>query len=168
VSDPHNAEDILQDVFLKIHTRIDTLHQQDRIAAWIYQIARNAIADYYRAMRPTTELPATHAAPDDLSDTDVVRELLPCVAAMVDGLPDTYREALRLTEYEGLSQKALSGRLGISFSGAKSRVQRARAKIKQQLLDCCHFELDHAGRIIDYQPHCACCATGDCDPACSN
>jgi len=168
VPDPHSAEDILQDVFLKIHTRIDTLHQQDRVAAWIYQIARNTIADYYRAQRPTTNLAETLAGPDDVAEDNVVRELLPCVAAMVDGLPETYREALRLTEYAGLSQKELSERLGISFSGAKSRVQRARAKIKQQLLDCCHFELDHAGRIIDYQPHCACCAGSDSDAACSN
>jgi RNA polymerase sigma-70 factor (ECF subfamily) len=168
VSDPHSAEDILQDVFLKIHTRIDTLHQHDRIAAWIYQIARNAIADYYRAQRPTTDLPVTLALPDDLTEDDVVRELLPCVAAMVDALPDANREALRLSEYEGLSQKQLSEQLDISFSGAKSRVQRARAKIKQQLLDCCRFELDHAGRIIDYQPHCVCCAGGNGDTACSN
>jgi RNA polymerase sigma-70 factor (ECF subfamily) len=167
VPDPHSAEDILQDVFLKIHTRIDTLHQQDRVAAWIYQIARNAIADYYRAQRPIRDLSEGLVAPDTMPEEDVVRELLPCVAAMVDALPDVYREALRLTEYEGLSQKQLGERLGISFSGAKSRVQRARGKIKQQLLDCCHFQLDHAGRIIDYQPHCACCAAGDCDPACS-
>src|SRR4051812_18710053 len=158
VNDPHTAEDILQDVFLKIHTRIDTLQQQDRIAAWIYQIARNAITDYYRAQRPTAELLDTMSAPDNLAEDDIVQELLPCVAAMVDALPDAYREALRLTEYQGLSQKQLSERLDISFSGAKSRVQRARSKIKAQLLDCCHFELDHAGRIIDYQPHCACCA----------
>ena len=58
VPDPHTAEDILQDVFLKIHMRIDSLHQQDRVAAWIYQIARNAIADYYRAQRPGSALPA--------------------------------------------------------------------------------------------------------------
>ena len=161
VPDPHSTDDILQDVFLKIHTRIDTLQQQDRLAAWIYQIARNAIADYYRAQRPTTELPETLPVSDEPADDDAVRELLPCVAAMVDRLPDAYREALRLTEYEGLSQKALSERLGISFSGAKSRVQRARAKIKEQLLACCHFQLDHAGRIVDYQPHCM-----GCDPAC--
>ncbi len=80
VDDPHNAEDILQDVFLKIHARIDTLHQQDRVASWIYQITRNAIADYYRARRPTTDLPETLAAPDELADDDVVQELLPCVA----------------------------------------------------------------------------------------
>jgi len=156
VRDPHSAEDILQDVFLKIHTRIDTLHQQDRVASWIYQITRNAIADYYRAQRPSTDLPETLAVPDDFVNDDVVQELLPCVAAMVDDLPDTYREALHLTEYQGLSQKQLSERLGISFSGAKSRVQRARAKIKEQLLACCHFQFDYAGHIIDYQPHCAC------------
>ena len=165
VRDPHSAEDILQDVFLKIHTRIDTLHQQDRVAAWIYQIARNAIADYYRAQRPTSNLSEALAAPEDLAEEDVVHALLPCVAALVDALPDAYREALRLTEYEGLSQKDLSERLGISFSGAKSRVQRARAKIKQQLLACCHFQLDYAGRIIDYQPHCACCGGSGCDTA---
>ena len=159
VPDPHGADDILQDVFLKIHTRIDTLHQPDRLAAWIYQIARNAIADYYRAQRPTTELAETLPVSDEPTDDDAVRELLPCVAAMVDRLPDAYREALRLTEYEGLSQKALSERLGISFSGAKSRVQRARAKIKEQLLACCHFQFDYAGRIIDYQSRRACCAS---------
>jgi RNA polymerase sigma-70 factor (ECF subfamily) len=168
VPDRHSAEDILQDVFLKIHTRIDTLHQQERIAAWIYQIARNAIADYYRGQRPTSDLSDGLIAPDDMPEENVVRELLPCVAAMVDALPDAYREALRVTEYEELSQKQLSERLGISFSGAKSRVQRARAKLKQQLLDCCHFELDHAGRIIDYQPHCVCCAGSNCDTTCGN
>ncbi len=165
VPDPHSAEDILQDVFLKIHTHIDALHSRDRVAAWIYQIARNAIADYYRLRQQTSDVPETLAAPDDLVDDDVVQDLLPCVAAMVDALPEAYHEALRLTEYEGLSQKELSERLGISFSGAKSRVQRARAKIKEQLLECCHFQFDYAGRIIDYQPRCACCASSDCDTA---
>jgi RNA polymerase sigma-70 factor (ECF subfamily) len=168
VPDPHSAEDILQDVFLKIHTRIDTLQQQERVAAWIYQIARNAIADYYRAQQPTTDLSETLPASEEQAGNDIVRELLPCVAAMVDAVPEAYREALRLTEYEGLSQKALSERLGISFSGAKSRVQRARAKIKAQLLACCHFQFDYAGRIAGYQPYCACSATRGCDSSCDN
>ena len=159
VPDPHSAEDILQDVFLKIHTHIDTLRTPDRLTSWIYQITRNAIADYYRAQRLTAELAETLPAADEVADDDVVRELSPCVAAMVEGLPEAYREALRLTEYQGLSQKALGERLGISFSGAKSRVQRARAKIKEQLLDCCHFQFDRVGQIIDYQSRGDCCAS---------
>src|SRR5829696_2669872 len=166
VPDAHSAEDILQDVFLKIHTRIDTLRTPDRLTSWIYQITRNAIADYYRSRRPTIELAETIPETEKVTDDDVMRELSPCVAAMVATLPEAYGEALRLTEYQGLSQKALSEQLGISFSGAKSRVQRARAKIKQQLLDCCHFQLDHAGRIVDYQPHCTCCASGACESQC--
>ena len=63
---------------------------------------------------------------------------------------------------QGLSQKDLAIRLGLSFSGAKSRVQRARGKLKQLLLDCCHFELDRFGRVIDYQPRCGCCAQEAC------
>jgi RNA polymerase sigma-70 factor (ECF subfamily) len=89
----------------------------------------------------------------------VQAELAPSVAAMVNALPEPYREALYLTEYQGLSQRELAARLGISLSGAKSRVQRAREKLKQLLLDCCHFEFDRLGRIIDYQPRCTCCST---------
>ncbi|HAH00091.1 MAG TPA: RNA polymerase subunit sigma-24, partial [Ktedonobacter sp.] len=69
-----------------------------------------------------------------------VKELIPCIKTMVDSLPNDYREALYLTEYEGLTQRELADRLGLSFSGAKSRVQRAREKLKVMLLDCCHFE----------------------------
>ena len=158
VPDDQTAEDILQDVFLKIHTRIDTLRNADKLQSWIYQIARNVIADYYRMHKPVTEVPEEIPMPEPLLEDDVIQELAPCIRAMVDSLPADSRQALILTEYEGLSQKDLAERLDISFSGAKSRVQRAREKLKTMLLDCCHFEFDHAGRVIDYQPRCTCCS----------
>jgi RNA polymerase sigma-70 factor, ECF subfamily len=99
---------------------------------------------------------------EEVPEEDVQAELAPSVAAMVNALPEPYREALYLTEYQGLSQRDLAVRLGLSFSGAKSRVQRAREKLKQLLLDCCHLEFDRRGRIIDYQPRCACCTTTAC------
>ncbi|HLZ55439.1 MAG TPA: sigma factor-like helix-turn-helix DNA-binding protein, partial [Ktedonosporobacter sp.] len=77
--------------------------------------------------------------------------------------PDQDRQALVLTEYQGLTQKELGERLGLSFSGAKSRVQRAREKLKQELLACCHFELDRRGHILDYQPRCDCCVQASCE-----
>src|SRR5450755_4926357 len=100
--------------------------------------------------------------PEELPDDDMVSELLPCVRAMVLALPDQDRQALVLTEYQGLTQKELGERLGLSFSGAKSRVQRAREKLKQELLSCCHFELDRRGHILDYQPRCDCCEQSAC------
>jgi len=164
VSDEATAEDVLQDVFLKIHQHVETLRDVKKLESWIYQITRNAIIDSYRSSRPTTPLEAAEVLdlPEELPDNDVVSELLPCVRAMVRSLPELDRQALVLTEYQGLTQKELSERLGLSFSGAKSRVQRAREKLKQQLLECCHFELDRRGHIIDYQARCHSCETAAC------
>jgi RNA polymerase sigma-70 factor (ECF subfamily) len=160
VSDEGIAEDLLQEVFLKIHQRGERLKDVKHLEGWIYQITRNLIIDYYRSHRQTTaSLDAVEALnlPEELPDDDIVSELLPCVRAMVLALPDQDRQALILTEYQGLTQKELGERLGLSFSGAKSRVQRAREKLKQELLACCHFELDRRGHILDYQSRCTCC-----------
>ncbi len=164
VSDDAAAEDLLQDVFLDIHQHIDTLRDVKKLESWIYQVTRNAIIDYYRSRRAITTLDAPEALQlsEELPDEDIITELFPSVRAMVLSLPAKDRQALILTEYQGLTQKELAERLGISISGAKSRVQRAREKLKQQLLACCHFELDRRGHVIDYQPRCACCSTGDC------
>lgn len=164
VSDDATAEDLVQDVFLKIHQHVETLKDVKKLESWIYQVARNVIIDYYRSTRPTTSLDVRDVMqlPENLPDDDVISELFPSVRAMVMSLPAQDRQALILTEYQGLTQKELAERLGLSLSGAKSRVQRARAKLKQQLLDCCHFELDRRGHIIDYQSRCACCSTGAC------
>src|SRR5712692_2815280 len=162
IPDEQSAEDILQDVFLKIHTRIDTLRDEEKLQSWMYQIARNAIADYYREHKTTAELSEEFLAPEEtVFDDDVIKDLIPGVKAMVESLPAEYREALILTEYEGLTQRELAERLGLSFSGAKSRVQRAREKLKGMLLECCHFEFDRLGKVIDYQPKCGCCASNE-------
>ena len=163
VSDEATTEDVLQNVFLKIHQHMETLKDVKKLESWIYQITRNAIIDSYRS-RPMTTLDAVEVLglPEELPDDDVVSELLPCVRAMVRKLPELDRQALVLTEYRGLTQKEMAERLGLSFSGAKSRVQRAREKLKQQLLECCHFELDRRGHIIDYQARCHSCETAAC------
>ncbi|HXR66865.1 MAG TPA: RNA polymerase sigma factor SigZ [Ktedonobacteraceae bacterium] len=160
VADESMAEDLLQEVFLKIHQHVGSLKDAKRLESWIYQITRNIIIDYYRSQRQAMaplEAASMLELPEELPDEDIVSELLPCVRAMVQNLPAQDRQALILTEYQGLTQKELGERLGLSFSGAKSRVQRAREKLKQQLLECCHFELDRRGHILDYQPRCQCC-----------
>jgi RNA polymerase sigma-70 factor (ECF subfamily) len=165
VSDESSTEDILQDVFLKIHTHIDSLRESDKLQGWIYQIARNAITDYYRTNKFPSDLAEVAYVPEDPFD-DVVHHLLPYVKELVESLPPDYRQALILTEYEGLTQRELAEKLGISISGAKSRVQRAREKVKLMLLRCCHFEFDRLGRIIDYVPNCDCCVHENCVAEC--
>lgn len=166
VRNEETVEDLLQDVFLRIHINAETLREGEKLESWIYQIARHRVIDYYRRQKPIMSLEEVDqdAFLEELPVEDVQAELAPSVAAMVNALPEPYREALYLTEYQGLSQRDLATRLGLSFSGAKSRVQRAREKLKQLLLDCCHFEFDRLGRIIEYQPRCGCCTAGACQP----
>lgn len=161
VADEAAAEDILQDVFVKIHQQIGSLKEMQKLESWLYQITRNTLIDYYRKERGTLTLeePEALQLPVEMPDDDIVSELLPSVRAMVNSLPEQDRQALVLTEYQGLTQKEYGERLGLSFSGAKSRVQRAREKLKQHLLDCCHFELDRRGHVIDYQSKCQCCSS---------
>jgi RNA polymerase sigma-70 factor, ECF subfamily len=165
VADEAAAEDLLQEVFLKLHQYGESLRDPRRLESWIYQVTRNLIIDHYRSRHQTMtslEAEALFDLPEELPDDDIMSELLPCVRAMVLSLPEQDRQALILTEYQGLTQKELGERLGLSFSGAKSRVQRAREKLKQELLASCHFELDRRGHILDYQPRCDCCEQSPC------
>ncbi len=157
VSDDNVAEDILQDVFLRVHNHLCCLPPPEKIESWIYQIARNRIIDSYRARRETVELSADLQAESDIPEFDAESSLAGSLKATIDSLPELYREALLLTEYQGLSQVELSRRLGISISGAKSRVQRAREKLRDLILQCCHVELDRRGRVMDYYERCCCC-----------
>jgi RNA polymerase sigma-70 factor, ECF subfamily len=157
VNDPDTAEDILQNVYLKIHANIGSLRQTDRLESWIYQITRNAIIDYYRRARPQVELSESLASPLS-EEPDAVSELASCIKGMLGCLPEKDRQALEMTDLQGLSQVELAERLNLSVSGAKSRVQRAREKLKEAYLDCCHFEFDRLGQVIDYIPRCDHCA----------
>lgn len=168
VSDPDLTKDILQDVYLKIHSHIESVQDSEKLESWIYQIARNTIVDYFRRARPGDELPESlPALPEE--EPDAIADLAASVHDMLNCLPEKYRQALTLTEIQGLTQVEIADQLGLTVSGAKSRVQRARAKLKDAFLDCCHFEFDRFNRVIQYEPNCNHCAaisancTGDCD-----
>lgn len=150
VADEATAEDIVHDVLVRAYDRRDTLRDGDRFEQWLYQITRNALIDHYRARRPTEPLPADLAAADESLEHVARRELAACMQPLVDSLPEHYRDALTLSELQGLTQQATATRLGLSLSGAKSRVQRARRMLQDRLLECCRVELDSSGGIVDY------------------
>ena len=157
VSNRDAAEDILHEVFLKIHRRIETLRDNEKLESWMFQITRNAIVDHYRSTKQTTNISTAFDVAENDDEIPPAQRLEPCVREFVEELQEPYREALRLVEFEGMSQKELAEQLGISFSGAKSRVQRARAMLRDMLMRCCHFEFDRFGTILDYHPISCCC-----------
>jgi RNA polymerase sigma-70 factor (ECF subfamily) len=149
VDDDAIAEDLLQEVFLRMHRHPDDLADP---RAWLYRVTRSAIADYYRARRPTQALPEDLAAPEGDPSESAMRELATCMRPLIERLPERYRRAVHLAEVEGCTQREVAEREGISLSGAKSRVQRGRVRLRETLTDCCAIELDRAGRIRDYEP----------------
>lgn len=144
------VDDILQEVFLKVNAGLHTVKAQGAISAWLYRVAANSIADHYRLQKPWEELPGDDELASPEPERDYVAELATCLHPFIADLPETYRSALLLSEIEGLPQKEVAHRLGISLSGAKSRVQRGREKLRQRVLDCCHIETGRSG-ITGYE-----------------
>jgi RNA polymerase sigma-70 factor (ECF subfamily) len=154
VADVVVAEDILQEVFIKIHTRLDTVRDDRQLRGWIYRIARNCIIDYYRADRLVTKLPHELIALETEYSNKARQEIGDCLIPMIEQLPEKYRQAVMLSEIDGMKQKEIATQHGISLSGAKSRVQRGRKMLREMLLACCCFEFDHQGTMIDYEVNC--------------
>ena len=151
ISDDMAADDILQNVFLKMHAGLASLKDATKLQSWLYQIARNAIIDHYRSQKPTVEIPEWLTHPEADPGEQVTQALSDCLRPMIQLLPDIYREAVTLSELKGLKQKEVAQALGTSLSGAKSRVQRGRGLLKEMLADCCRLEFDHKGRLCDFE-----------------
>ena len=161
VKDEGVSDDLLQDVFVRIHSSIGSLKEDENLRSWIYQIARNSIIDHYRRDRPSEELPEDLCDESEQTD-DAVSRLSECVIPFINELQEPYREAVMLSEIEGMTQQAVADKLGLSLSGAKSRVQRGRAMVKELFTDCCNFEFDARGQLMGYQAK-GCDHCEDCD-----
>ena len=162
VRQPADVDDIVQRVFLQVHGALPTLRDGDKLHAWIYQTTRRTIADYYRAPAHRREVPAgtavdlvtveqTGDGTVDESEDSALQELSACLKPLISNLGPADQEALQLVEFEGLTQVEAAGRLGLSVSGMKSRVQRARLHLRSALDDCCRVALDRRGGVLSYE-----------------
>ncbi len=153
-----DTDDILQDVFLKILRHSDKVAGADNLRLYLYGIVRNTISDHFRNKKPLMQ---TSALEEGLTETEsqslntAVAEC--CVRPFIQKLPANYREALLITEFQDISQKDLAQKLGISYSGLKSRVQRGKEKLRRMILDCCAYESDKYGNLSGKEEKpCAC------------
>ncbi|WP_162916450.1 RNA polymerase sigma factor SigZ [Dongia deserti] len=160
VKNAADAEDVVQQIFIRIHEHLPSLKDDSRLAAWIFRIARNAIADYFRGngrrVEPLSDgLDVACSGPE----ASALMELSDCLQPLIEGLPRSYRDAIRQTELNGLTQHEAAYRTGISLSGMKTRVQRGRRKLRKLLLACCDITTDARGGVVSYEPR-----NGRCSP----
>ncbi len=157
VQSPFDVDDVLQEVFLRLAQSGEALHEVQHLAGWLHRVARNAIADHYRARgrlpQLVEEIPDTEdaRAEERGSSADNRRELAACLCPLIERLPEPYREAIRLTEIDGLTQAEAARRAGISLSGMKSRVQRGREQLRAIVLACCEVDLDGRRGIARFE-----------------
>lgn len=150
-----DADDLVQDVFVRVIRSLGTLRGTDRPEAWLFQIARNGLRDALRARLRrdgrTDPLDGDVAAEPDLeADRAAEAELAPCLTGFIDRLPEPYRTAITMTSLQGWSQADAARQLGISNSGMKSRVQRGRAQLRDLLVTCCAIAVDARGGVADF------------------
>ena len=144
------AEDILQNVFIKIHKNIENLSDSEKLPPWIYRIARNTIIDYYRKNGNNRQVEFSEGlVPREITPKgDLYCEVKTCLKSFVDSLPEKYRDSVELGELKGMKQKDVAVKLNISLPAAKSRIQRGKEMIKQHFIDCCKFKLDENGNLL--------------------
>jgi RNA polymerase sigma-70 factor (ECF subfamily) len=161
-----DADDLLQDVFLRVIRHAGSLRSTDRPEAWLYQIARNAVRDSLRARlrrdgkHEAIEGDDLPAEPDLAAERNAEAELAPCLTAMIGRLPEPYRAAIALTTLQGVSQADAARQLGLSNSGMKSRVQRGRGRLRDMLVQCCAIAVDVRGGVSDFHAR----GAGACSP----
>jgi len=156
VADEAASDDIVHDVLLRALGELEGPRPPLHLRAWLYRVTRHAIVDHYRRRRPDEPLPEEIAGTEAGTDEAAEQELARCLTPLLAGLPAPYREALTLAEVEGVAQREIARREGISLSGAKSRVQRARRMLRQAILGCCRVEVDRRGGVLDFQRQTGC------------
>lgn len=153
VNDEYKAEDILQEIFIKLYKNIEQLNDPDKLKPWLYKITNNTIIDYYRKRKDTTvqieELEGILEYDEKISNMN--EEISTCLKLFLYELPDKYKKPLIMYEFKGMKHKDISEELNITLSGSKTRIQRAREKLKEALSECCNIQFDVYGNIIEYK-----------------
>lgn len=165
VNSSADVDDILQTVFLRIHSSVDKLRESDRLESWVFQITRNAVNDHFRKQRLSNsddvESLTDHSQVS--KDENMNQELAGCLGSFIEKLPTDQRRALSLYEFDRHSQQQIAEIEGISLSAAKSRIQRARKSLECMLKACCEFQFDHYGNVLEYQSAETKCCNDKCE-----
>ncbi|RLD28828.1 MAG: RNA polymerase subunit sigma-70 [Bacteroidetes bacterium] len=145
VKDEDVANDLLQETFIKIHTKKETLQHQEKLKSWIFTIARNTVLDYFKQITNTREF---FDADSIVEEGKMQHNETDCLHGIIGHLPKKYRNPLFLSDIKGMKQADIAKQLKLQLSTTKSRIQRARKKIAQGYMECCDLKLNQKGFLV--------------------
>lgn len=145
VHDVNTSEDILQDTFIKVHTKLHTLKDQTKLKPWIFTIARNTIMDYFKSSKLVIDLPMLEEETEFIEDIHTEKD---CLHGIIKNLPKKYRIPLFLSDIKGMKQQAVADYLNQNLTTTKSQIQRARKMIAEGFMDCCGFVINKEGKLV--------------------
>jgi RNA polymerase sigma-70 factor (ECF subfamily) len=145
------GEDLLQEVFLRALRQQNGLCGIDNPRAWLFVAARNLLIDRLRLTKDQVPLPEDLAA-EPVEATPAVEGLSQCLPRALSELSAQDREAITLCDIEGMSQQDYAKHIGLSLPATKSRVQRARVRLKAHLMEACQVSFDAAGQVEGFVP----------------
>jgi RNA polymerase sigma factor (sigma-70 family) len=128
-----DAEDVVQDVFLRAYYALRRDTREVRVRAWLYTVTHNRCLDYLarRSPRPLDLLETSRRPTHDPVEEAHRRERLRCMVSDIKRLPDRQRHALVMRELDGMSHVQLAERLEASIPAVKSLLARARVELTQ-------------------------------------
>lgn len=145
VKDDIITDDLLQETFIKVHVKLDSLKDERKIKAWVFSIARYTVMDYFRQNNlsyPINENDVFEEHPY----SDHTRE--DCLHGIIKTLPKKYRDPFVLADIQGLKHAQISERLNLPLPTVKSQIQRARKLVAQGFVTCCDFKINDNGHLV--------------------
>ncbi|WP_347922454.1 sigma-70 family RNA polymerase sigma factor [Pontimicrobium sp. SW4] len=139
------VNDVLQDTFIKIHTKLESLQNHEKLKSWVFTIARNTMLDYFRTSKNDTEFQEYNVQTEE---NPKVHDEKDCLYGIIKQLPKKYRDPLFLADIKGKKQAEVANQLKLPIPTAKSRIQRARKLIAQGYMECCDFKMNQQGHLV--------------------
>lgn len=155
VKEEELAKDLLQEVLLKMCEFCQKSNNVKNVRSWLFQITRNVIVDHFRQERKKENLSSLleNTVLAEENANEITSEF---IVPLINQLPEKYRIPLIWSDIEQIPQTEIARKLNLSFSGAKSRVQRARRQLRDLFYECCYLELDRYGNVMECKPKDTC------------
>ena len=145
VKDISITDDLVQETFLKVHTKFQTLKDENKLKPWVLSIARNTVFDYFKS---TNKIVALKNLDLEAEEENFEHTEKDCLLSHILNLDKKYREPLFLADVKGIKQQKIANQLNLPLPTIKSRIQRARKKVAEGYMDCCGYTLNNKGVLV--------------------